>query len=145
MKLSQVPKVIIRSKKRLGRGLGSGKGKTAGRGTKGQKARGRLSIGFTGSGLPLYKKLPLRRGKGNVGISLRPLVLSLSALNVFKANTKVDIKELIAAKLVSVKDAKNGVKILNVGEIEKALEIQLPVSKTAKEKIIAKGGSVRNE
>lgn len=65
MKLNQLPKLKNRGKKRLGRGLGSGKGKTAGRGTKGQKARGKIPVNFSGAGLALYKKLPLRRGKGN--------------------------------------------------------------------------------
>lgn len=140
MKLSNLPKEIKRPKKRLGRGLGSGKGKTGGRGTKGQKARGRMSIGFTGSGLPLYKKLPLRRGKGNLVMGIKPHTLPLSALNVLKENTEVNIEELIQARILTVKEAKNGVKILDYGEIEKALIVKLPVSKAVKEKIIAKGG-----
>lgn len=64
MKLNQMVSIKSKPKKRLGRGIGSGKGKTAGRGTKGQKARGKIPIGL-GGGLPLYKKLPLRRGQGN--------------------------------------------------------------------------------
>lgn len=64
MKLHELMKVRAKSRKRLGRGLGSGKGKTAGRGTKGQKARGKIPATFVGS-LPLYKKLPLKRGQGN--------------------------------------------------------------------------------
>lgn len=68
MKLNQLIKVKTKNKKRLGRGIGSGKGKTAGRGTKGQKARGKIPAGFVGA-TPLYKKLPLRRGKGNPKLS----------------------------------------------------------------------------
>lgn len=64
MKLHELMKIKTKNRKRLGRGLGSGKGKTVGRGTKGQKARGKMPAGFVGN-LPLYKKLPLRRGKGN--------------------------------------------------------------------------------
>ena len=65
MKLNELVKLKSRGKKRVGRGLGSKLGKTAGRGTKGQKARGKIPAGFTGAGLPTYKKLPLRRGLGN--------------------------------------------------------------------------------
>lgn len=68
MKLHQLTKIKTKDKKRLGRGIGSGKGKTAGRGTKGQKARGKIPQTFTG-GLSLYKKLPLRRGYGNPKMS----------------------------------------------------------------------------
>ena len=63
MKLSQLPRTVSRPKKRLGRGHGSGKVKTSGRGTKGQKARGHMPIGFEGGQLPLIKRLPLLRGK----------------------------------------------------------------------------------
>ncbi|MEK6808929.1 MAG: 50S ribosomal protein L15, partial [Nanoarchaeota archaeon] len=133
MKLHQFIKVKIHSKKRIGRGLGSGKGKTAGRGSKGQKARGKMPIGFTGS-LPLYKKLPVRRGLGNPKMSVKPKLLSLSALNIFPLNTIVDLEQLINKKIVTSKQSQKGVKILNKGEIEKALVIKLPVSEGAKVK-----------
>ena len=68
--------------KRLGRGTGSGLGKTAGRGTKGQKARGKIPASFTGAGLPTFKKLPLRRGLGNRIVSIKPKVINLSKLKV---------------------------------------------------------------
>ena len=61
--------------KRLGRGIGSGKGKTGGRGSKGQKARGKVPLAFAGSNLPLYKKLPLRKGLGNRKVSGKPVFL----------------------------------------------------------------------
>ena len=64
MKLENLTKVTDRKKKRLGQGHGSGRGKTGGRGTKGQKARGKVSLTFEGGALPLIKRLPFHRGKG---------------------------------------------------------------------------------
>lgn len=141
MKLNELTKVNGRSKKRLGRGLGSGKGKTAGRGTKGQKARGKIPAGFIG-GFPLYKKLPLKRGKGNPKFSRPKVLVSLSKLNVFKDKTVIDIEKLIEAKIISEKDAKAGVKILSNGEIDKALTIKLSLSASARRKIEKAGGKV---
>ena len=100
-----------------------------------------MPIGFTGS-LPLYKKLPVRRGLGNPKMSVKPKLLSLSALNIFPLNTIVDLEQLINKKIVTSKQSQKGVKILNKGEIEKALVIKLPVSKGAKVKIKKIGGRV---
>lgn len=133
-----------KANKRLGRGIGSGKGKTAGRGTKGQKARGKMPIGFSGSGLPLYKKLPLRRGWGNTVLGSKMTVVNLNSLNVFKSKEIIDIEKLIEAKLISKKDATKGVKILGGGEISLSLTIKLPVSESARKKIEKKGGKVLN-
>lgn len=144
MKLNNLSKVQDRSKKRLGRGLGSGKGKTGGRGTKGQKARGRVAPGFTGGGLPLYKKLPLRRGYGNPVMSKKGTTIPLSALNVFKDGSMIDLNELIKSKIVTEKNAREGVKVLDKGEIEKALTVKLPISEGAKKKILSRGGKVEN-
>lgn len=143
MKLHEQNQVKTKSRKRVGRGLGSGKGKTGGRGSKGQKARGKIPVGFTGS-LPLYKKLPLRRGKGNPKISSKVKIISLSALNVFKSKSVVGIEELIKEKIISPKDAKKGVKILGNGEINTALTVKLPVTNSAQKKIESKGGKVNN-
>lgn len=142
--LNQLNKTNRRSSKRLGRGLGSGKGKTAARGTKGQKARGKIPAGFSGSGLPLYKKLPLRRGFGNTVLGKKIAVLNLSDLSIFKAKDIIDIEKLIEVNLISKKDAKKGVKILGSGEIISALTIKLPVSDQARKKIEEKGGKVEN-
>lgn len=140
MRLHELLKVKAKSDKRIGRGLGSGKGKTGGRGTKGQKARGKIPVTFTGS-LSLYKKLPLKRGKGNVKVSSKPKTVNLSALNVFKTKTVVDITRLLEAKVISQKDAKKGVKILGNGEIESALTVKIPVSDSARKKIEKAGGT----
>ncbi|MDP3948124.1 MAG: 50S ribosomal protein L15 [bacterium] len=141
MKLHELLKVKTRSKKRLGRGLGSGKGKTGGRGTKGQKARGKIPITFTGS-LSLYKKLPLKRGKGNPKSSRGYTILNLSKLDVFKAKEVVDLAKLQEAKIISEKEVKRGVKVLSKGEISKALTVKLLTSEAARKKIEKSGGKV---
>lgn len=143
MRLDQLLRVKLKNKKRVGRGVGSGKGKTSGRGSKGQKARGKIPVGFTG-GLPLYKKLPLRRGQGNPKLSDKLVPIKLSKLNVFKSKTVVDLAKLIEAKIITEKEAKKGVKILSEGEINISLVVKLPVSKTAKESIEKKGGKVED-
>lgn len=133
----------MKLKKRIGRGIGSGKGKTAGRGTKGQKARGKIPATFTGS-LSLYRKLPLRRGKGNAPVSQKMKLIKLSQLNVFKAKEIIDIAKLIEAKIISAKEAKKGVKVLGNGEIKNALTVKLPTSVSVREKIEKQGGKVIN-
>lgn len=133
-------------KKRIGRGIGSGKGKTGGRGTKGQKARGKISAQFIG-GLALYKKLPLRRGLGNPSpkkIS-KPIIIKLDKLTVFKPKTKVDISSLIENKIIKKNEAQKGVKILmSEGVKLPPLIIALPVSKSVKDLIEKAGGKVEN-
>lgn len=147
MQLNKLPKVVQRRAKALGRGHGSGKGKTSGRGMKGDKARGKIPAAFVGGGLIWYKKLPYRRGYGRRGTSglrsPKPVVVTFNQLNNFKPKTKVDIAYLIDQGLVQEGVArKNGVKILSQGELKVALEIAIPVSATAKQKIEQAGGSV---
>lgn len=146
MKLSQLPKATKKSAKRVGRGIGSGRGKTAGRGTKGQKARGKLSIThphFEGGQRSLFKRLPLRRGKGNPKISKKPIVVNLKALNILPKNSQVDIDLLVKSQIVGKDDAeKYGVKILGDGQLNIPLIINLPTSKSAAQKIQKAGGKV---
>ena len=143
MKLHELVKVNQRSKKRLGRGVGSGKGKTGGRGTKGQKARGKIPATFTGS-LPFYKKLPLKRGKGNLKLSTKPKLVNLLKLNVLKTKTVVDIAKLQEAKIISERETKRGVKVLGDGEISNALTVKLSTSKSARKKIEKSGGKIEH-
>lgn len=143
MKLNEMLKVKTKSKKRIGRGLGSGKGKTGGRGTKGQKARGKIPAAFSGD-LAFFKKLPLRRGQGNAKVSVKPKLVNLSKLEVFKAKTVVDLAKLLEAKVITEKDVKKGVKILGEGEIKSALIIKLPVSASARQKIESVGGKIEH-
>lgn len=145
MKLDSLTKIMTPAKKRLGRGLGSGKGKTGGRGTKGQKARGKIRLGFIGGGLPLYRKLPLKRGKGNPHLGVEAFPLNLSSLANLKSGSVVDIETLIQNNIVSKRNAKLGVKILGTGDIKIPLNVKLPVSSSASKKIISAGGKVGNE
>lgn len=147
MRLSALPKTVLRRSKRVGRGIGSGKGKTAGRGTKGQKARGKIPASFIGGSLPLYKKLPFLRGWGNAKRSAKPVILRLSQLKGFPAKSVVDASALIDKGLVEEKEvAQRGVKILadtaDSSKLLAALTVKLPVSHQAKEIIEQAGGKV---
>lgn len=123
---------------RKGRGHGSGNGKTAGKGHKGQKARsGATRPGFEGGQMPLYRRLPKR------GFTCRNskeiIAINVSALNVFEENTEVSVDTLIGAGIVS--NPKDGVKILGNGELTKKLIVKANAfSASAKEKIEALGG-----
>lgn len=147
MKLNQLPKTTTRAKKRVGRGYGSGKGgHTIGRGAKGAKARGKIGLAFEGTKIKksLIKKLPLQRGKGKLKpLKNKALVVNLDYLNFFPKDAKIDLAALIKAGIVEEKQAKAfGVKILGDGELKVALEVFLPCSKPAAEKIKKAGGQV---
>lgn len=129
-----------KQKKRLGRGPGSGHGKTAGRGHKGFKARSGSGVkpGFEGGQMPLQRRLP-KRGFTNVFKKIYAIV-SLEQLELFAAGEKVTVDSLVAAKLVRKGAA---VKILANGEITKALHVTVDkISEAAKAKIEQAGGSV---
>ena len=129
------------SKKRLGRGVGSGQGKTAGKGSKGQNARsgGGVRPGFEGGQLPLFQRLP-KRGFHNY-TRVEYMVVNVEQLNVFEDGATVDVDALIKQGLV--KDVKDGVKILGNGELTKKLVVKAnKFSESAKKAIEAKGGSV---
>lgn len=146
MNLHEVIAIKKSSKKRVGRGLGSGKGKTSGRGTKGQKARGKVSLGFIGGTLPLYRKLPFRRGLGNPKRSVKMILIPLSQLNVFKDGSVVDLESLIQAGITKKGDAqKYGVKVVGGGELEKKLTVKLSATSSAIAKIEQVGGQIVNE
>ncbi|MBI2022308.1 50S ribosomal protein L15 [Candidatus Daviesbacteria bacterium] len=143
MQLSNLPKVKTKDKKRIGRGLGSGKGKTGGRGSKGQKARGKIPASFVGGSLPFYKKLPYVRGWGNKKSGEKPVIVTTSKLNTLKAKTIVNIQSLSEHKLVSPKAVgKRGVKVLAKGELKVGLTVEVPASKKAKQMIEKAGGKV---
>ena len=129
----------------MGRGLGSGKGKTGGRGAKGQKARGKLRLGFVGGGLPLYRKLPLQKGMGNPKMSEQMVAVNLAALSVFKSGSVIDAASLVEKGLLTKRDLKSTIKILGTGEIKVSLTVNLLVSESARKKIEGAGGKVGNE
>lgn len=128
-----------RRQKRLGRGIGSGKGgHTVGRGQKGQRSRGKIGLLFEGVKVKksFLKRLPLRRGRGKFKASPKPVIIKLGQLNVFRTGTKVDITQLVKQGLVSEKQARKlGVKILSGGKLEKKLEIVVPISKKAAKEV----------
>ncbi|RKI83634.1 50S ribosomal protein L15 [bacterium 0.1xD8-71] len=124
---------------RRGRGHGSGNGKTAGKGHKGQKARsGAPRTGFEGGQMPLYRRLPKR---GFTNRNTKEIVaLNLSVLEVFDNGTTVDVDALIAKGIV--RNPRDGVKILGNGELTKKLDVKVNAfSASAKEKIEALGGT----
>ena len=125
--------------KRKGRGIGTGNGKTAGRGHKGQKARsgGGVRVGFEGGQMPLARRIP-KRGFHN--IFAKPLeFVNVSELNVFEDGAAVTIESLLDAGILS--KCRYGVKILGNGELKKKLIVSANAfSQTAKEKIEAAGG-----
>ena len=131
------------SKKRLGRGIGSGIGKTSGKGHKGQNARsgGGVRPGFEGGQNPLYRRLPAR-GFSNAKFKKVYSIVNVSSLNAFEPNTEVDAVKLLEAGILS-KIEKDGIKILGNGELSVALKVKAnKFTTTAKDKITAQGGSV---
>lgn len=130
-----------KQRKRLGRGQGSGLGKTAGRGQKGYKSRSGSSIrpGFEGGQMPLHRRLP-KRGFNNIFKKSFGIV-NVEELEQFEDGTTVDLQMLIDNGLVSKKFAL--VKVLGNGEISKKLTISVDkVSKSARQKIEAAGGTI---
>ena len=124
---------------RKGRGPGSGNGKTAGKGHKGQNARsgGGVRPGFAGGQLPLYRKLPKRGFKNRFAVNYS--IVNVEALNKFEDGAVVDLEALVAAKIV--RKPLDGLKVLGNGELTKKLTVKATVfSATAKEKIEAAGG-----
>ena len=128
---------------RRGRGIGSGLGKTSGRGTKGQKSRsgGGVRPGFEGGQMPLFRRLP-KRGFKNI-FRKEYATVNISSLNIFDDGETVDTQKLIERGLVRKNLAVNGVKVLGNGELEKKINLNVErISESAKEKVEAKGGKV---
>ena len=123
---------------RRGRGHGSGNGKTAGKGHKGQKARsGAPRIGFEGGQMPLYRRLPKRGFKNRNTLDIE--AINLGALEVFENDAEVTVETLLEKGII--KDAKDGVKILGNGTLTKKLSVKVNAySESAKAKIEELGG-----
>jgi large subunit ribosomal protein L15 len=138
--LSKLPKTVKRSKKRVGRGHGSGKVKTSGRGTKGQKSRGRIARGFEGGQLPLIKRLPLLRGRGkNRSMKERAYPVSLSKLNILPAKSEVTLATLKKTHIIDVGVGR--VKIVGGGTLTVALHVSVPASARVQDAIKKVGGT----
>ena len=142
MKLNELKPAAGSSEKawRKGRGPGSGNGKTAGKGHKGQNARsgGGVRPGFEGGQIPMYRRLP-KRGFTNDMFKKVYAIINVADLDRFEEGTEVTVETLIAEGII--KDVKSGVKVLGNGEITKKLTVKANVfSASAKEKIEAAGG-----
>ena len=130
----------VRENYRKGRGAGSGNGKTAGKGHKGQNARsgGGVRPGFEGGQLPLYRKLP-KRGFNNFRFGKKYAIINVQSLSKFSDGEVVDAQALLSAGIIH--NVFDGVKVLGEGEIAKKLTVKAAIfSASAKEKIEAAGG-----
>ena len=147
MNLNKLPKSTTRSKKRVGRGYGSGKGgHTAGRGAKGAKARGKIPLTFTGTKYKksFLKRLPLVRGKGKFkSLKPGPVAINLNYLNLLPDKAEVTTSLLVKKKIVKEKDAlRYGVKILVTCQVNNSLKVFVPCSLLSENAISKAGGSV---
>src|SRR5687767_7367977 len=132
-----------RPRKRLGRGVGSGTGKTAGKGHKGQKARagGGKAGGFEGGQMPLYRRLP-KRGFTPISGHTEYAVVNLKDLSRFPAGSVVDPQALVEARLIR-RSGRGLVKLLGEGDIETSLTVRVhAASESARQKLEARGGRV---
>ena len=143
MKLNQMSPALnsTQSKKRLGRGIGSGLGKTSGKGHKGQNARsgGGVRPGFEGGQMPLIRRLP-KRGFNNKQFAAEYTIINVSELNVFEDKTVVT-EEILQEKNIIKKLAPYGLKVLGNGNLEKALTVKAnKFTESAIQKISKAGG-----
>ena len=143
MQLNTIKPAIgsTKNRKRIGRGVGSGHGKTACKGHKGQKARsgGSIKPGFEGGQMPMHRRLP-KRGFTPLTRKVFALV-NLCQLEVFEAGSVVDAQALLKSGLISA--VCDGIKVLATGDLTRALTIKAhKFSASAREKITAAGGSI---
>ena len=147
MELNKLNSKVTKSKKRLGRGIGSTKGKTCGRGHKGQKSRSGVAIkSFEGGQMPLYRRLP-KRGFNIIAGKETTAIMNLSRIQEIitkqknMLNNKINLINLQKSKLINKKHKK--LKLLGVGELKQKLDIEVnSISKSAKEKVEKLGGKV---
>jgi large subunit ribosomal protein L15 len=136
-----------KSRKRVGRGIGSGSGKTAGRGVKGQKSRSGVAVnGYEGGQMPLYRRLPKRGFRNLFGTDFN--IVSVARIQQAIDAKKLDPKETVTVETLVkagvVRRARDGVRLLGDGELKAKLSFEVAgASKTAVEKIEKAGGSVK--
>jgi large subunit ribosomal protein L15 len=145
--LNQLNKTTTKSKRRIGRGIGSGNGgHTVGRGAKGDKARGKTKLTFDGTKIKKswIKRLPFLRGKHRTNKRTEILTITIAQLEKwYKKGETVDLNSLMKKGKIVPTDLNGRIKILSQGELTKALIIKnVFVSETASKKIIAAGGSI---
>ena len=137
--LDKLRKIKAKNKVRVGRGESSGKGKTAGRGEKGQKKHEKIKPGFEGGQLPIYQRLPQRRGIGNLR-KTKTITVTTQRLNSISPSGVVDEKSLKEAGLVPKSLRNYKIKVVFDGKVEKKLKVNIPASKKAKKSIEKVGG-----
>lgn len=146
LSLNNLTTTNTRSKKRLGRGYGSGKGgHTSSRGQKGQRSRSSIPVWFEGGQLPLIRRTPFLKGKSRFDpTSLKPMVVSLDQLEKnFKAGDVIDAEAIVKVLKYDAADVKlHNLKVLGNGKLTKAITVKFTASAGAKKAIEAAGGSV---
>ncbi len=146
MKLNSLNK-IKENKKRLGRGIGSGKGKTSGRGHKGQKSRSGVAIkSFEGGQMPLYRRLP-KRGFNPI-LKKKIGIINLEQIQKYILSKKINLTDPITLNLLKknklLKNKVNKIKLLGKGDLKEKISIEVNfVSKSAKEKVEKNGGKIQ--
>ena len=147
MELNKLSSKAIRPKKRLGRGIGSSKGKTCGRGHKGQKSRSGVAIkSFEGGQMPLYRRLP-KRGFNRLANKKDLAIINLSRIEEIitkhknMLNNKINLASLQKSKIINKKH--NKLKLLGTGDLKQKFDIEVNfISKPAKEKVEKLGGKI---
>ncbi len=135
----QPPKGSTTKKRRVGRGIGSGMGKTATRGTKGQKARRQIHPNFEGGQTPIQRRLPVKKGFTNINHKVFAIVNLDDLENLFETGAEVTPEILIKSGIIA--KSKDGVKVLGFGEIKKKLKVSAhKFSKSAADAIVRAGG-----
>ena len=135
----QPPKGSSIKNRRIARGIGSGMGKTATRGTKGQSARRQINPNFEGGQTPIQRRLPVKKGFRNINHKEYAIVNLDDLQNLFEDGTEVTPEVLVASGIIHA--SKDGVKVLGFGELSKKLTVKAhKFSKSAAEAIAARGG-----
>jgi large subunit ribosomal protein L15 len=141
--LSSMSKTVDKKKKRLGRGIGSGRGSKSGHGTtRHQNAREKIPLHFEGGQGRMVKKYPLLRGKWKNKSVREVIEIRLRQLNVFEDGADVTMSQLVTSGIVNVKDGKKRVKVILNGKLTKKLNVALPVTEGVKKAIEELGGTV---
>lgn len=146
MKLHQLPKLTTKSKKRLGRGYGSGKGgHTSSRGQKGQKTRTTISAWFEGGQLPMARRLPFLRGKDRFKrLHTKPTIVDISRLDSLPAKSLVNRKTLYEHRLISLSESLGPVKLLGTSTTAKSLVIEDLILSASAAKALTQAGATIN-
>lgn len=139
--MNALPKIVAKGNKRLGRGHGSGRVKTSGRGSKGQNARDHMPIGFEGGQLSIIKRMPFLRGKlRNGSQQAKKYTVSVARLNAFPEKSEITVASLIKKGIVT--EGIKRIKIIGNAKLDRAYVVHVPCSKGSAKSIEKAGGKV---